>query len=160
MFNWTILVFIKEVFCGAPGKEIQTNQTSENILKSDGSFQAGQQGFSANVQPGDSVSWTGEAHFKLNSASTETWQVQLQHEVAMLANTQYTACFAAKAEGARQIEFGVDTGASDYRDLIGGGQLLNLTTAYQNFTHTFLLPKLILRRALCLIWGAARWTCS
>ncbi|RYE40388.1 MAG: hypothetical protein EOP48_24745, partial [Sphingobacteriales bacterium] len=77
-------------FCGVPGKEIQTNQGGASILKSDGGFQSGQQGFSANIQTGDSVSWTGEVNFKLNSASVETWQVQLQHEVALVASTQYT----------------------------------------------------------------------
>lgn len=106
------------------------------MLFSDGTFLSGKGNFSTYLENA-TVTWNGEANFTINAASTDSWRVQLLHDVSLTQGTQYTLCYSAKAEGARTINVNIDSGAPDYASLMGFGENINLTTSYQAFTHTF-----------------------
>lgn len=86
---------------------------------------------------GATLTYTGEFKAAINTVSTETWNVQLTHGLAIKESTTYTICFDAKADAARTITFDIDAaGTPGYASLIGT-QTANLTTDYQPFKHTF-----------------------
>lgn len=101
---------------------------------------------------GGSVTWDGEASFTIDEASHQTWRVQLSHSVSIERNVEYCLCYTARAEATRYIQVNVDTGADDYRSLMGTaytpevgaatrGDGTTLTTEYHPFRHRFVAPE-------------------
>ncbi len=99
-----------------------------------------------------SVTWNGEADFTIDEPSPQRWRVQLWHPVAIRKDVEYSLCYSAKADDIRYIETNVDTGAGDYRSLVGTGfdpevgaatrsTGASLTRRYHRFRHRFIAPE-------------------
>lgn len=99
-----------------------------------------------------SVTWTGEADFTIDEPSPQRWRVQLWHPVAIRKDVEYSLCYSARTDDIRYIETNVDTGAGDYRSLVGTGfdpevgaatrsTGASLTRRYHRFRHRFISPE-------------------
>ena len=124
--------------------------TSGNLISSGGTFD-GKGAWSAGLTSA-SVTWDGEADFTIDRPSPQRWRIQLSHNVAIEEGVEYSLCYSAKAEDYRYVEVGVDTGAGDYRSLMGtGGKAevgsdtrstgTSLTRDYHQFRHRFISPE-------------------
>ena len=78
--------------------------------------------------------------------------MQLWHTVAIRKDVEYSLCYSARADDSRYIETNVDTGAGDYRSLVGTGfdpevgaatrsTGASLTRRYHRFRHRFISPE-------------------
>ena len=121
-----------------------------NLIASGGRFN-GQGNWRANTLNG-SVTWDGEASFTIDKASRRPWRVGLSHSVSIERGVEYCLCYTARAEATRYIQVNVDTGADDYRSLMGTaytpevgaatrGDGTTLTADYHSFRHRFVAPE-------------------
>ena len=121
-----------------------------NLIASGGRFN-GQGNWRANTLNG-SVTWDGEASFTIDEASRQSWRVGLSHSVSIERGVEYCLCYTARAEATRYIQVNVDTGADDYRSLMGTaytpevgaatrGDGTTLTADYHSFRHRFVAPE-------------------
>ncbi len=129
------------LYVGSGGYNINwinvTNQViAENLLSSDGSFSSSQQNFNEYMVNGN-VSWNNEALFNITSATTEVWQIQMTHGVAVTSGAQYTVCIDAKASAVRSIDVMIDEGAPTYTSLNGSSATFYLNQNYAVYSHTF-----------------------
>ncbi len=118
-----------------------------------------------------SVTWNGEADFTIDEPSPQRWRVQLWHTVAIRKDVEYSLCYSARADDIRYIETNVDTGAGDYRSLVGTGfdpevgaatrsTGASLTRRYHRFRHRFISPEDdSSARVTFSTWRRARSTC-
>lgn len=109
-----------------------------NIIGSGGDFSTGDGNW-------DSVQLNGQVDFTNASveatistvSSSEPWRVQLNHLVRLVEDQAYTLCYQARADAPRTMTAYLDTGADQYSSLSGGQTTVNLTTSYQQFSHTW-----------------------
>ena len=96
-----------------------------------------------------SVSWYGEADFKISTAIPEQrWRVQLKHQVNIEADVQYSLCYSARADDIRYLQVNLST--DDSEQLMGTGTEpevgniqgsgASLIPEYHNFRHRFISP--------------------
>ena len=141
-------LFSNEFVFHVLGEPLQAE--SANLISSGGTFD-GRGAWSANLTNA-SVTWSGEADFTIDTASTQRWRVQLAHNVAIEEGVEYSLCYSARADDFRYIEVNVDTGPGDYRSLMGtGGKAevgadtrstgTSLTSDYHQFRHRFISPE-------------------
>ena len=125
-------------------------RSGPNLIASGGRFN-GQGNWRANTLNG-SVTWDGEASFTIDEASRQPWRVGLSHSVSIERGVEYCLCYTARAEATRYIQVNVDTGADDYRSLMGTaytpevgaatrGDGTTLTADYHSFRHRFVAPE-------------------
>ena len=124
---------------------------SENLITSGGRFDA-QGSWRVNLNNA-SVTWNGEADFTIDAPSVDRpWRVQLSHNVVIEEGAEYTLCYSARADDFRYIQVNVDTGATEYRSLMGtavdpsvGGSTrgtgASLTRDFHPFRHRFISPE-------------------
>ncbi len=123
---------------------------SGNLIGSGGTFD-GRGGWRVGLTNA-SVTFNGEADFTIDEPSPQRWRVQLWHTVAIRKDVEYSLCYSARADDIRYIETNVDTGAGDYRSLVGTGfdpevgaatrsTGASLTRRYQQFRHRFISPE-------------------
>lgn len=115
------------------------NSGPESLLLSTGTFDDGAEYF--NVYTLDAgladITYNGELAIAVNSASTMSWHVQVQHPAIVEQGQTYTICYDAKAASIRTIDVNLDTDGPDYASVMGGGETITLSTSYQTYQHTF-----------------------
>ena len=121
---------------GEPVDNVGCLVTAPNLITSNGTFSSGVQSFKTNL-PNATATWSNEAKFTINKASTNMWDVQLWHEVALSQGVEYTICFDAKSDSFKEIGINIDSGAPDYLQLMHTTLYANLGTTYQHFSRTF-----------------------
>jgi hypothetical protein len=120
--------------------------TSGNLIASGGTFDA-RDAWSTGLANA-SVTFTGEADFTIDAASSQPWQIQLAHTVAVDAGVEYSICYDAKASASRYLQVNVDSGPGDYHGVMGTGFTAEvglsvqgtgapLTQDYHQFRHRF-----------------------
>ena len=124
---------------------------SENLITSGGRFDV-QGSWRANLNNA-AVTWNGEADFTIDAPSVDRpWRVQLSHNVVIEEGAEYTLCYSARADDFRYIQVNVDTGATEYRSVMGtgispdvGGAVrgsgASLTRDFHQFRHRFVSPE-------------------
>jgi len=113
-----------------------------NIIGSGGDFSDGDGNWDS-VQLNGQVDFTNarvEATISTVSSS-QPWRVQLNHLVRLVEGQAYTLCYQARADAPRTMTAYLDTGADQYQSLSGGQTTVNLTTANQQFSHTWTVPS-------------------
>ena len=113
-----------------------------NIIGSGGDFSDGDGNW-------DSVQLNGQVNFvdarveaDITTVSTDQpWRVQLNHLVRLVQDQQYTLCYRARADASRTMTAYLDTGADQYQSLSGGQTTVSLTTSYQQFSHSWTVPR-------------------
>ena len=93
------------------------------------------------------IDWgRGEVNIPINRSSPTRWHAQISHAVPVVGGQTYTLCYDAKSnEGPRQMRAYTDTNMDNWRNTSGGQFTVNLTTSYQQFTHTFTMAETDLR---------------
>lgn len=115
------------------------NTGPESLLLSTGQFEDGAEFFNVYTFAAGlaSTTYNGALAVNINSASTMSWHVQVQHPAAVEQGKTYTVCYDAKAAAVRTIDVNVDTDGPDYASVMGGGETITLATNYQTYKHTF-----------------------
>lgn len=115
------------------------NNGPASLLISTGLFEEGAEFFNVYLQTASlgSATFNGALAININSASTMSWHVQVQHPAAVEQGKAYTICYDAKAAAVRTIDVNVDTDSPDYASVMGGGETITLSTSYQTYKHTF-----------------------
>ena len=83
----------------------------------------------------------GAVHVTIDAASDDPWHVQLSHPVSVVGGREYTLCYQAKANGPRFITAYMDANTPTWANISGRQFRANLTTAYQQFRHTFTVAE-------------------
>ncbi|MXY25745.1 MAG: hypothetical protein F4Y45_14660 [Acidobacteria bacterium] len=123
---------------------------SGNLITSGGRFDV-QGSWRVNLTNA-SVTWNGEADFTIDAPAVQPWRVQLSHNVVIEEGAEYTLCYSARADDFRYIQVNVDTGATEYRSVMGtgispdvGGAVrgsgASLTRDFHQFRHRFVSPE-------------------
>lgn len=127
---------------------------SPNLISSGGTFDSQNSWeFYSDIA---TVSWNGAAEVTILESSIRPWHVQLQHNVAVSKDIEYSLCYTAKADDFRYIEVNVDTGPDGpngrYQSLMGTGHTpevgaatrgtgASLTDQYHEFQHRFVASE-------------------
>lgn len=72
-----------------------------NLIASGGTFSF--RGQWQTVTNNGSVSWNGQAEFRIEAASANPWHVQLSHDLSVASGQSYAVCYDARARGQRII---------------------------------------------------------
>ena len=118
-----------------------------NLITSGGAFAPGQFDDNWNtVEVGGSSIRAAGGELLINAtASVQPWHTQLSHAVAVSAGQQYTLCYRARGLAPRTMAAYVDSNMDAYDNLSGGQHTVTLSSAYQQFRHTFTAPRTDLR---------------
>ena len=110
-----------------------------NLVASGGRFDTWDDSWETNLFTASVNANNGILEFDIDSASSEPWHVQLSHRVWLVGGQQYTFCYDAKANAPRIITAYLDSGASQYANIIGGQRQSSLNNQFQTFRHTFII---------------------
>lgn len=110
-----------------------------NLLASGGTFEQGQQLYSAYyaLQNG-SATFSNTANFHISSTTPNAYDIQLIHPTKVISGKKYSLCYDAKASAERTIFVDIDAGGPIYyNSLTDNGMSQTLTTTYQTFHVSF-----------------------
>ena len=99
------------------------------------------------------VNWSHDgrqANIRLVRASSTNWHAQISHAVPVVGGQTYTLCYDAKSDQlsddeTRPIRAYMDTNMDNWQNTSGGQFEVDLTSSYQQFSHTFTIAETDLR---------------
>ncbi|MYF29911.1 MAG: hypothetical protein F4029_04595 [Gammaproteobacteria bacterium] len=109
------------------------------------------------------VDWGGgEMSISLTRASSDRWHSQISHAVPVVGGQTYTLCYDAKSsqlrdDQTRPIRAYMDTNMDNWRNTSGGQFEEDLTSTYQQFSHTFTIAETDLRGRVAFDFGQSAY---